>query len=187
MLMRYNDGDQLVLLPVSHNDGRTSFMVQATFFYCNPKLVWDTSGILHQAYMVTRKSGLKSGSYGRVYLCGAKNRVTGQIGIVKLGVTLKRKIDDYLANNGDAGICLNVKSRLLTTNGTMVPIYDESFVSSVQPESIDPAKWSSLNIDDFISRYGLERNWDLVERESGGILSEIRRQNRDERLEEIGI
>ena len=202
MLMRYNHGDVLQLLPVTHNDGSQSFMVNATFFFNQSRMVWDIGDTLAQAYRIERRKQKEHriGTFGNVRLCGAKNLRTGQVGIVKLGITLKRKISDYYRERGwrTEGIGqgeyqyhpdIHVSIITETIRNIGVSSYEKSNVGycGLTYEKIDPTSFSSLNIDDFISHYGVQRHWQAIDNETGGMLSEIRANKRNETLETLGI
>lgn len=191
--MRFDDGDVLKLIPLCHNDGSKSFMVKTNFFYNNVRMVYDTGDMLNRAYFISRKREDKKGTFGVVHLCGAEKMDTGQIGIVKLGNTLFGKVmEQYDTNRWDLYPNLHIRK---TNTGTPYPSFDKSYMTytlpniSYEPTSdvIDPAKWQSLNIDDFISKYGIERHWHVVDSETGGLLSEIKREMREKQLEELGI
>lgn len=202
MLMRYNHGDVLQLLPVMHNDDSQSFMLTATFFYNQARMVWDIGDTLAQAYQIEKRKQKEHriGTFGHVRLCGAKNLRTGQVGIVKFGVTLKRKISDYYRENGwrmdsigqeeyqyHPEIHVSIITETLRNIG--VHSYDKSSVGycGFPYESIDPTSFSSLNIDDFISNHGLQRHWHTIDSETDGLLSAVRANKRNETLEKIGI
>ncbi len=189
--MRFDDGDVLKLIPLCHSDGSTSFMVKTNLFYNNARMVYDTGDTLNRAYFISRKREDKKGTFGVVHLCGAKNMITGEIGIVKLGNTLFRKVkEQYDANRWDLNVChpeTNLHIRK-TNTGTPYPSFDKSYMT-YEPtlDVIDPTQWQSLNIDDFISKYGIEKHWHVVDSETGGLLSEIKREMREKQLEELGI
>lgn len=191
MLIRYKDGDVLKLIPLCHNDGNTSFMVRATFFYNQKRVVWDTNDILHRAYMIDRKNSRANGKFGKAFLCGVKNIHSGEIGIAKFGRTIALKIRKYYEESGfDLKTCqkdthLCVKSDIIGNLG--LPSYDESYITIFESEHIDPTKWKSLNIDDFISNYGIKTHWNIVDEETGGLLSEIKSADRNKKLKELGI
>ena len=200
--MKYNHGDVLQLLPVTHNDGSQSFMVNATFFFNRSRMVWDIGDTLAQAYHIERRKQKEDriGTFGNVRLCGAKNLRTGQVGIVKLGITLKRKISDHYRERGwrTEGIGeeeyqyqpdIHVSIITETIRNIGVASYDKSSVGycGLPCENIDPTSFSSLNIDDFISNYGVQRHWQVIDNETGGILSAIRANKRNETLETLGI
>ena len=200
--MRYNHGDVLQLLPVTHNDGSQSFMVNATFFFNRSRMVWDIGDTLAQAYHIERRKQKEHriGTFGNVRLCGAKNLRTGQVGIVKLGITLKRKISNHYRERGwrTEGIGqeeyqyhpeIHVSIITETTGNFGIPSYDKSSVGycGFPYEKIDPTSFSSLNIDDFISHYGVQRHWQAIDNETGGMLSAIRANKRNETLETLGI
>ena len=202
MLMRYNHGDVLQLLPVIHNDGSQSFMLTTTFFYNQTRMVWDIGDTLAQAYQIEKRKQKEHriGTFGHVRLCGAKNLRTGQVGIVKFGLTLKMKISDYYRENGWRMDSIGQKeykyhpdihvSILTETIGNIgVASYDKSSVGycGFPYESINPTSFSSLNIDDFISNHGLQRHWQVIDNETDGMLSIIRANKRNEQLEKIGI
>lgn len=189
MLMRFDDGDELKLMPLCHNDGSKSFMVKTNFFYNNARMVYDTGDTLGRAYFISRKRLDKKGTFGVVHLCGAKKMDTGQIGIVKLGNTLFRKVmEQYDANRWDLNGCYPNLHIRKTNTGTPYPSFDKSYMTyDLTSDVIDTAKWQSLNIDDFISKYGIEKNWHVVDSETGGLLSEIKREMREKQLEELGI
>ena len=169
--MKYNHGDVLQLLPVTHNDGSQSFMVNATFFFNRSRMVWDIGDTLAQAYHIERRKQKEHriGTFGHVMLCGAKNLRTGQVGIVKLGITLKRKIADYYRERGRMNSIgqeeyqyhpeIHVSIITETIRNIGVLSYDKSSVGycGFPYENIDPTKFSSLNIDDFISNHALQR------------------------------
>ena len=191
MLMRFDDGDVLKLIPLCHSDGSTSFMVKTNFFYNNARMVYDTGDTLNRAYFISRKREDKKGTFGVVHLCGAEKMDTGQIGIVKLGNTLFRKVmeqyDDN-ANRWDLNGCYPNLHIRKTNTGTPYPSFDKSYMTyGPTLDVIDPVKWQSLNIDDFISKYGIEKHWHTVDSETGGLLSEIKREMREKQLEELGI
>ena len=200
--MRYNHGDVLQLLPVTHNDGSQSFMINATFFYNQARMVWDIGDTLAQAYQIEKRKQKEHriGTFGHVRLCGVKNLRTGQVGIVKFGVTLKRKISDYYRENGwrmngigqeeyqyHPEIHVSIITETLRNIG--VHSYDKSSVGycGFPYESIDTTSFSSLNIDDFISNYGIQRHWQVIDNETDGILSAVRANKRNETLETLGI
>ena len=184
--MRFDDGDVLKLIPLCHNDGSTSFMVKTNFFYNNVRMVYDTGDTLNRAYFISRKREDKKGTFGVVHLCGAKNMITGEIGIVKLGNTLFRKVmEQYDDNRWDLYPNLHIRK---TNTATPYPSFEKSYITyDLTSDVIDPAKWQSLNIDDFISKYGIEKHWHTVDSETGGLLSEIKREMREKQLEELGI
>lgn len=200
--MKYNHGDVLQLLPVTHNDGSQSFMVNATFFFNRSRMVWDIGDTLAQAYQIEirKQKEHRIGTFGHVRLCGAKNLRTGQVGIVKLGITLKRKIADYYRERGwrmnsigqeeyqyHREIHISIITETIRNIGVLS--YDKSNVGycGFPYESIDPTSFSSLNIDDFISHHGVQRYWQVIDNETGGMLSVIRAKKRNETLETLGI
>ena len=202
MLMRYNHGDVLQLLPVTHNDGSQSFMVNATFFFNRSRMVWDIGDTLAQACWIERRKQkeYRIGTFGNVRLCGAKNLSTGQVGIVKLGSTLKRKISDYYRERGwrmnsigseeyqyHHEIHVSIITETIRNLG--VASYDKSSVGycGFPYENIDFTSFSSLNIDDFISHHGVQRHWQVIDNETDGMLSAVRANKRNETLEKIGI
>lgn len=202
MLMKYNHGDVLQLLPVTHNDGSQSFMVTATFFYNRSRMVWDIGDTLAQAFWIERRKQKEDriGTFGNVRLCGAKNLHTGQVGIVKFGLTLKRKIADYYRERGfrmynigqeqyQYSPEIHVSIITETTGNIGIPSYDKSSVGycGFPYENIDYTSFSSLNIDEFISHYGVQRHWQAIDNETGGMLSTIRANKRNETLETLGI
>ena len=200
--MRYNHGDVLQLLPVTHNDGSQSFMVNATFFFNRSRMVWDIGDTLAQACWIERRKQkeYRIGTFGNVRLCGAKNLSTGQVGIVKLGSTLKRKISDYYRERGwrmnsigseeyqyHHEIHVSIITETIRNLG--VASYDKSSVGycGFPYENIDFTSFSSLNIDDFISHHGVQRHWQVIDNETDGMLSAVRANKRNETLEKIGI
>lgn len=200
--MKYYHGDVLQLLPVTHNDGSQSFMVNATFFFNRSRMVWDIGDTLAQAYRIEirKQKEDRIGTFGSVRLCGAKNLRTGQVGIVKLGIALKRKISDYYRERGwrmegigqeqyqySPEIHISIITETIRNLG--VASYDKSSVGycGFPYEKIDPTSFSSLNIDDFISHYGVQRHWQAIDNETGGMLSAIRANKRNETLETLGI
>lgn len=200
--MKYNHGDVLQLLPVTHNDGSQSFMVNATFFFNRSRMVWDIGDTLAKAYRIDRRKQKEHriGTFGNVRLCGAKNLHTGQVGIVKFGLTLKRKISDYYRERGwrmdgieqeeyqyHPDIHVSIITETIRNIG--VASYDKSSVGycGLHYESIDPTSFSSLNIDDFISHHGVQRHWQAIDNETDGLLSTIRANKRNETLETLGI
>ena len=200
--MRYNHGDVLQLLPVMHNDGSQSFMVNATFFFNRSRMVWDIGDTLAQACRIERRKQkeCRIGTFGNVRLCGAKNLSTGQVGIVKLGSTLKRKIADYYRERGwrmnsigseeyqyHQKIHVSIITETIRNLG--VASYDKSSVGycGFPYENIDFTSFSSLNIDDFISHHGVQRHWQVIDNETDGMLSAVRANKRNETLETLGI
>jgi hypothetical protein len=141
--------------------------------------------------MIDRKNSRAGGKFGTAFLCGVKNIHSGEIGIAKFGRTIALKIRKYYEESGfDLKTCqtnthLCVKSEIIGNLG--FPSYDESSITIFESEHIDPTKWKSLNIDDFISKYGIEKHWHMVDNETGGLLSEIKREMREKQLEELGI
>jgi hypothetical protein len=192
MIYKPENGDIVRMLPILKKDGTTAKYLSASYMFESGKMLYDRHGLIDRLWQIQRKRGESTSSIGRRHFVFVE--VRGEYGFMHAGASVMKAAKEILSGHDFSQSSLKIVKRDMHAGAHSFPAYDESEIVESKwdaPAEEERIEWlkqrQPFYIEDWIDQRGPLRNMDLLRERFGESIAMIVAEDREKRLEDLGI
>ena len=192
MIYKPENGDIVRILPILKKDGTTAKYLSASYMFESGKMLYDRHGMIDRLWQIQRKRGESTSSIGRRHFVFVE--VRGEYGFMHAGASVMKAAKEILLGVDFPQISLKIAKRDMHAGAHSFPSYDGSEIVESKwdaPAEEDRIDWlkkrQPFYIEDWIDQRGPLRNMDLLRGRFGESIAMIVSEDREKKLEGLGL
>ena len=193
MIYKPENGDLVRMLPILKKDGTTAKYLSASYMFEAGKMLYDRHGVIDRLWQIERKrEGGSTANIGRRHFLFVE--VRGEYGFMHAGASVMKAAKEILSGGDFSQSSLKIVKRDMHVGAHSFPGYDESEIVESNwdaPAEEDRIGWlkqkQPFYIEDWIDQRGPLRNLDLLRERFGDSIAMMVAEDREKKLEGLGI